>query len=595
MNRKRLATVIAGIMIFSMALTGCGNKGDNAAQNTTDKNNKSKVEEKTETEKQKEEEKLAAKESNKEIIAYEAENPDSNPVNRDDTIIIGIEKPNGIMTPGYSTSSYDWAVTGIMFDDLVGTDLAGQPAPNGVAKSWEYSKDGKTLTFNLRDDIKCWDGKPLTAKDVAFTYTLTCDSSYEGKWDMVSTGLVGAEEYNKGEADKVEGIKVIDDYTISLTFKEVNAQAIYDVSIKVLPEHYYGKDYKQGHTEYMEALHHDPLGYGAYKFQNLKEGQEISFVSNPDYFKGAPKIKNVIYKYTENDTRLALLLNGEVDFSADIDVSLDNIEEARGAGFLDIGITPNPGYGYIGFNCARTKFSDKRVRQALTYGLNRHDIIENVYGDNGFVLNVPQVTVAPSYPGKDNLNTYEYNPEKAKQLLDEAGWKMGDDGFRHKDGEKLSIKYLAILPHSVNEIIIPMAEINYKDIGVEFITEGTDFNTLCDKVQGKAHDYDAFFLAYGINPDPNPESVYASWGVQNDYGYKNDKLDSLIKGAKKELDETKRNEMWKECFQIINEDLPLMFMYQRKNMIISNHRFQGFEYGIYHDWYTDLYKVEIVK
>jgi ABC-type dipeptide transport system, periplasmic component len=128
-------------------------------------------------------------------------------------------------------------------------------------------------------------------------------------------------------------------------------------------------------------------------------------------------------------------LGGQTDIEM-MDVSIENVEQLKAAGFVDLHRFPTNGYGYLGMNNALPKFSDKRVRQALAYALNRKDVVEAIYGPFGNVLNVPQSRVAWSY-SEEGINEYGYDMEKAAALLDEAGWTMGDDGFRYKDGEKV--------------------------------------------------------------------------------------------------------------------------------------------------------------
>src|SRR5690606_31086794 len=122
----------------------------------------------------------------------------------------------------------------------------------------------------------------------------------------------------------------------------------------------------------------------------------------------------------------------------------------------------------IGMNHNLPKFQDVRVRQALAYGLNREDIVYAYSQGHAHVINVPQSKLSWAYPKDESaLNPYPYDPEKAKQLLDEAGWELGSDGYRYKDGEKFVIHFAASSPNEVNDAIIPYATENYKELGIE--------------------------------------------------------------------------------------------------------------------------------
>ncbi|MBJ8191851.1 ABC transporter substrate-binding protein, partial [Bacillus cereus] len=131
-----------------------------------------------------------------------------------------------------------------------------------------------------------------------------------------------------------------------------------------------GKGFKKGNLDSIKALNNKPIGSGQYVLKSFSPGQQVVFDANPNYFKGAPKVKSVIFKTTTEETNLSMLQTGETDMD-NITVTEDNVEELKALGFLDVNIMPTNGYGYIAFNHKEKKFKDPKVRQALTIGLNR--------------------------------------------------------------------------------------------------------------------------------------------------------------------------------------------------------------------------------
>ncbi|RJG22981.1 ABC transporter substrate-binding protein [Paenibacillus thiaminolyticus] len=513
-----------------------------------------------------------------------ASDPSKSPAtatSRTDTLIIGMSAPAGIFHPLYAETVYDQYVMKTLFKGMLEVQKDGTYAPV-LAEKYEVSPDNLTHTYKLKEGLKFSDGSALTAEDVAFTITVLHDSSYDGPMDILRDAKIkGGREYFDGKATSIEGIKVIDPLTIEFTTIEPSALAQSSIgATEIISKAYYGKDYKQGNLSYMNDLFTTPLGNGPYKLEKFQAGQDVSFVANENYFKGAPKISKLIYKFTTDETNAQLLQTGETDMDF-ISANLDNFELLQSMGFLDISLFPTNGYGYIAFNHNRVKFQDVKVRQALAIGLDREQIVEAVYQGYADVINVPQSKLSWAYT--DEVNKYEFDLEKAKLMLDEAGWKVGADGLREKDGEKFKINFAATSPNVVNEAIIPVAQANYKALGIEFVAEQMDFNAVIEK--RKKGDFDMLFMAWGLTPDPqSAQNVFITGGSQNEIGYSNKKVDELFEKGGKTLDVEERKAIYKELYQEINEDMPYIFMYQRRDMWGNNARFTGLDMTPYRDF-----------
>lgn len=487
---------------------------------------------------------------------------------RTDTIIVGLVDPSGAFTPYFQESGYDGNVSSILYTPLVTNDEKGLPIP-GLAEKWEITEDGKTFTFHLRQGLKFSDGSPITADDVAFTWTLVNDKGYTGEEDLSLIGIVGAKDYKEGKATSISGIKVIDPNTISVTLEQGNSQALTVLGGDVLSKAYYGKEYKQGQPlDYIKNLHANPVGTGPYKLDKFIPGQEVRFIANENYFKGKAKTEHFIYKTTEGDT-WQFIETGEQDYGA-FTATQENIEKLKALGFLNLVPATASNYGFLAFNHEHATFKDKRVRQALTYGLDRQSIFVDANQGAGQVANIPSPPTSWAYT-EEGINPYNYDPEKAKTLLDEAGWKAGSDGIREKDGQKLKLHFIGSKSKG-NDLFVTIAKENYAAIGVQFEPElFADFNALGAKSDSGDYDIASFSTPVLVDPADGVRR-FVNGEVK---GYDNPKVKELYDKGLATSDIEERKKIYKELFQVLNDDMPYIFTSYRKSVYAYNGRIQG--------------------
>lgn len=511
---------------------------------------------------------------------------------RTDTMVLGITDPQGIFNYWFYNTVYDLYVIEAVTERLLSVAKDATVIP-GLAEKWEISDDGLTYTFHIDKRAKFSDGKPVTAEDVAFAYHVLLDPKYDGRSNLSKAKIKGEDAYKNGNATSLEGVKVIDPQTIQVQVEEANATTLLllGTEIFVLPKHYYGKDFAKGNLEYIKSLHQKPMGSGPYILKEFIPGQEVRLVANENYWKGAPKVKNLIFKSTTAETQIQSLKTGATDFDASISVNADNVEALKELGFVDLDMLLNNGYGYIAINHKLPKFQDKRVRQALMYGLNREEVVYAYSQGYAEVIDVPQSKLSWGYPDESKLTKYSYDPEKSKQLLDEAGWKLESDGYRYKDGQKFTIQFSASTPNEVNDALIPIAVENYKELGIEFIAEQLEFNAVIDKRNKGEHEM--AFLAVGLSTDPDPYGLFHSKGGSNKDAYSNPKVDELLEAGLKEFDQAKRKAIYQEAYEIINDDIPVLFMYQRYNLNTISSRLSGFVISPYKYFSESLNEVQI--
>ncbi|NGU66839.1 ABC transporter substrate-binding protein [Clostridium perfringens] len=575
MKRKLVALLTAGLAT-SMLFVACGGGANNTAQgngNGSESGGTTKDLSKPER--------------------IEASNPSALPdvaKNRTDTLIVGTTDPKGEFVPIYSSTTFDGWVNNLIFDGLITNNEKGEPVPN-VAESYEISEDGKTYTFKLNKGIKFTNGQELTAKDVAFTFTSICDPSYDGpRMDAVSN-LVGYEEYNKGDAKSVEGIKVIDDHTISFTNKNTDAAGIWNFSYGIMPESVYG--FEKGNFQAVKDKLLQPVGSGAYKFVHFKPGQEVKFEKNADYWKGEPKIPYVVMKVTNGQTLLQELMAGTVDIDR-VGAKPENIDPLKQAGFLNMDFYMQNGYGFMGMNYGSDKVKDPKVRQALLYGLNREGFMQSYYQGYGQVYNSHILPTSWAY--NPDVPKYEYNPEKAKELLDEAGWKdTNGNGIRDKDGVELELQWLTYTDSKYVDALIPIVQQSWEQIGVKVTPELMEFGTMVDKVDKR--EYDVFNMAWNLSIDPDPSGIFAISqdvpGGFNNIGWRNEEADKLLKEGKGTTNQEERKKAYDEWQLKFSEDVPYILLGNAQEMFASSARVKGYNPSTYIDWTHDIYKLEL--
>ena len=552
---KKWAGVFSVLMSSSLVLSACGGQEDKASTEPVKQQDLKNIKI----------EKIAATDKTK--VPDKAKN-------RKDTLVVGISKPGGVFLPYFQQNGWDGNVTSVIFASLVSTDKQGKPIPE-LAEKWDVSSDQLTYTFHLRKDLKFSDGSPLTADDVAFTLTLLHDKAYEGEVDISQYAVKGGKEYKEGKATSIEGIQVVDQQTIKITTEKVNSQAIFVLGGTVLSKAYYGKDYKQNTSlDYLKDLYGKPLAAGPYKFEKYIPGQEVRFVANENYYAGKPKIQNFIYKITSGDTKLQLFQTGEVDHTG-LGTGDEVLEQAKALEFANIQIETAPSFSYIYMNNNKPYLKDKKVRQALIYGLDRKKYVDTALKGYGTVANVPIHPTSWAYT-EEGVNKYEYDKEKAKKLLDEAGWKVGSDGIREKDGQKLKLSYFGPSSAKDSDLLIPIAKENYKEIGVEFNPEFMDFNTMLSKVN--KGDYDLASVSTPITSDPSETAgEYLSTANETSLGYKNAKVDELIQKGIETVDIEKRKPIYKELYKELSDDPPVILLNYRRTITGYNGNIKGID------------------
>lgn len=442
----------------------------------------------------------------------------------------------------------------MVFNGLTRLDENKEPVAD-LAESWTLGEDGRLYTFTLRQGVLWHDGKPFTAEDVRFTYELMLHPDNPAVADHYPYfGMIeGAGEYRARKAGSVKGIEVLSPHQIRVRLTEPYA-AFLSVSAgqPLVPKHILGgvavKDMMK------HAFTHKPVGTGPYIFESWKSLDRTVLRINPNYFGKKPMIERVIFRtMTDEFGRVAALRTGELNVNGLYDaVPIDEFENVgkdpccRGARM------PGQSNWFMDFNLKKPVFQDVRVRRAISYAIDRKAILQHVFKGWGTIANSPIDPLSWAY--KKDVTLYDGDPEKAKALLEEAGWRVGPGGFRVKDGKRLGFTWRVGIGRAaafMAEASLPML----RAVGIEAKLERLDFFTLWFKHYLKG-DYDVLSHLHPTSMWADPDYDLLRWYDHriNKMGYKNLKAEELIKQAARTLDRKKRKEIYDEAQEVLAKD-----------------------------------------
>jgi peptide/nickel transport system substrate-binding protein len=528
-----------------------------------------------------------------------------------DTVRWGVySSPKGWFHAGIYTDMYDFYVmqltqSPLILQDETSSEIAYKPI---LAESWEFSPDNLELTFHLRQNAKWHDGVPFSADDVVFHFTSLCDARLNSsRYGTIMQPVKGAAEYKaytqaiadgKTEGltpvESVSGIVKVDDYTVKFIYSAPYAAALSTFAAHPLSAKHIWEPIPIETWRESPALG-TPIGTGPYKFVKYEQDQYVELTANEDYFLGAPKIKTFIYRVVNQDTAQIDLINGDLDIVSMISNPKNESLKIYTDNGMKVVEFANAGYQYMNIYTRDPKYSDVRVRQALAYAINRQGMVDSLLDGHGIVLDAPMIASSWAYPKREEgiLNPYEYNPEKAKELLKEAGWTDTDgDGFVDKDGQKFVTSLIFPTGNKVREQSAPVIAQCLKDVGIECALESMDFNSLSGRMV-KGTDFELGLIGLSISADPDVFTYFhsseADTGNFNMARYANPEMDKLIEASRVEMDPAKRKDLFYQINTILNNDLPFLWLYSANQIRAYNPKLQN--YGVGNFWeFVDVEK-----
>jgi peptide/nickel transport system substrate-binding protein len=465
------------------------------------------------------------------------------------------------LIPILASDSPSHSIASMVYNGLVKYDK-DMNIVGDLAESWDISKNGLVITFKLRNSVRWHDGKPFNAADVLYTYQVTTDPKTPTAY--------------AGDFLKVKKAEALDDYTFRVTYDKPFAPALISWSSAVLPRHLLaGKDITKS------PLSRHPVGTGPYKFREWVAGQKIVLVSNEDYFEGRPYIDGRITRIIPDTATMFLELRAQnigmmgltpLQYTRQTDNNLfkENFNKYRYLAFA---------YTYLGYNLKNPLFTDKRVRQAISYAVNKDEIV------SGVLLGLGKLATGPYKPGtwayNDKVKIYNYDPAKARDLMKQAGWTdINKDGILEKDGRPFEFE---ILTNQGNETRQKCAEIiqrQLKEIGITAKIRIVEWSAFVTDFINKRR-FDAVILGWTIPLDPDAYDVWHSSKTApeelNFISYNNPEADEMLDKGRSTFNQAERKKYYDRFQEILAEDQPYTFLYVPDELIIISKRFRGVE------------------
>jgi len=471
----------------------------------------------------------------------------------------------GGLIPSLTSDSASHEVGSLIYDGLVRYDrdlnLVG-----ALAESWAFSKDCRELTFKLRRDVKWQDGQPFTAADVLFTYKTMIDPR---------TPAPFKEGYLL-----VKDIESPDPYTVRVTYANPYARALDTWSDDVLPKHLLERYAAEGKLR-ESPQNRRPIGTGPYRFQAWDTGEKVVLVANPDFYAGRPYISRVVYRVIPSQATIFLELKAKgVDFVRTL-TAFQFVRQTDYPAFRKAYNKfryPSAYYTFLGFNLKDPRFADRRVRRAFAHAIDKRELIE------GVVLGLAREANGPIRPGTwaytDDVQRYDFSPEKARALLAEAGWKDrdGDGIVEDKDGKPFAFTLLTNQGNDERKKVAELIQQRLKDVGVKVDIQVIEWAAFI-KEYVKPRRFDAVILGLGTGVDPDQFVVWHSSQTgpdqMNRTGYSNPEVDRLLEIGRASCDRRDRVNYYHRIQEILAEDLPMLFLYFKDELPVVSSRFRG--------------------
>ena len=459
----------------------------------------------------------------------------------------------------------------------------------------------KTVTYKINPNFKWSDGTAVTTKDIVKTYEIMANQEYitsskSLRYNKNRKAIVGIEEYNEGKADKISGLEVIDESTMKIHLKDMTPSVYWGGNF--VPEFVNAKQFEgipMDKITESDALRKNPLSYGPYVIKEIVQGEKVIFEANPYYYKGEPKIKRLEMEILPPSQQVAAIKSGKYDIV--LKVSPEIFPELEKLDNINILTKKAGSMNYIAFKLGKwdeeknevvtdpnSKMYDLNLRKAIAYAIDMDAVSKQFYHG----LSTPAKSqLSPLFPSLHNpeINGFKQDVEKAKQLLDEAGFKDVDgDGIREgKDGKP--VKYtLAMM--SGGEIAEPLAQYymqQWKAIGLDVeLLDGRllDTKNFYNRVNGDDPAIDFCIAGIGFGTDPQQLAIFGKNAKFNISRYISDELEAALDAtvSKDALNEEYRVKAYKDYEKLFMEEIPAIPILNRLDILVINKRVKKYDW-----------------
>jgi peptide/nickel transport system substrate-binding protein len=458
-----------------------------------------------------------------------------------ETVVMIIESSPISLDPRVGTDAQSERIGELIFDSLLRRDSNSNLVP-ALAERWEVL-DPLTYVFHLRSDVRFHDGRPLTSRDVRYTF----ESLLNGEIRSPKSSSFA----------RIESIESPDDRTITITLKEAYASFLWNLTqgaIGIVPEGA-GPD-----------LGRSPVGSGPFRFVRAAQDEGVLLAGNPDYWGTAPRIAGIEFRVVPDATTRALeLRKGSADIALN-SLTADMVRALEREPHLAVTQAPGNSYQYIGLNLENPNLTQP-VRQAIAYAINREELVQYLW--SGLVRPADSILPPEHWAHAPDLYTYHHDPQKALDLLDQAGLVPGPDGIR------LRIEMKTSTDQTGRELAAVLQD-QLSEVGIALDIRSFEFATFyADIVKGN---FDMFSLRWAAgNDDPDifeycfDSSKFPPNGA-NRGRYSNPEVDRLIAQGRSAAGMEARRAPYLEVQHILNEELPYIHLWYTDNVAVHNRR-----------------------
>ncbi|MEA3507218.1 MAG: peptide-binding protein [Elusimicrobiota bacterium] len=491
-------------------------------------------------------------------------------------IIRGSIADASYLNPILASDSASGDINALVFSGLVkynkDLELVGE-----LAESFSVSEDNLKIIFNLCRGIKWHDGKEFTSSDVLFTYNTIISTATRTPY--------------ASSFDRVKRVTAPGPYKIVVEYSEPYAPALESWGMSIIPEHLY-----RGTDVNTNPHNRDPVGTGPYRFVRWHTDDRIVLEASEDYFEGRPDIGRFIYKIIpDQSVQFMELRRGTIDWMSptpDQWVAETSDEEFQSE--FNRYRYPSFGFTYMAFNLNNPLFKSRRVRRAVSYAIDKELIIEAVLQGLGTIATGPYPPVSWAYDSE--INDYGYDPQKALEILKKEGWEKDESsGILKKDGRKFSFTLMTNQGNQTRKLAVEIIQDQLKDIGIDVDVRVQEWSSFINQYIDKRQ-FDAVLLGWSLSVDPDQYPLWHSSqtgeGQYNFTGFKNKKVDNLLREGRRTFNVGRRKEIYKEIHRILHLEQPYIFLYFDDSKHVIHHRFRnikpekaGIAYNIT-DWYV---------
>ena len=468
--------------------------------------------------------------------------------------------------PMNTTNSGADNVIELMFDRLMVINTDGTFEPR-LAESWETNEAQDKITYHLNENAKWQDGEPVTAEDVVYSAQVASSSEFNYLRRIRMQYFAGTDETGcETGTDSIE-VKALDDHTVEFTLKTPMDPAIIYALVNrdfyIMPKHLLGDI---SDTDLVnDAFWQKPVGSGPCIFDSMESGVSIEFKANKDYYLGAPDFDRLVFKKVQSSNLLSGLMSGDIDvLSGNSQIPLADWEAAKNTQGIVTKSVPTFAYQYMAMNTSRDYLTED-VRHAISLAINRQVIVDQLLQGEARIAIGPLAEDHPYFDEK--LLPIEYDPEKAKSMLEAAGW----DSNRE-------LEVMVSTGNEVREKSAILIQQDLQKIGIKTKIQTLDFPTLLTNARNG--DYDLCFIGSAGSVDPSESVPNVTAGYMNNFAQLSDPtLGQIGESGAKEITFEARKKIYDQYQEELFKQMPMAFLYHTNDLFAYNEKLENVREG----------------